>query len=91
VVGSVYDAVADVYVPLYGEPKSARLATFHQLDARLDKVWTFDTWKLDLYLDVQNVTNHGNQEGWTYSYNYAQRTPMTGLPILPILGIRGNW
>lgn len=91
VTGSIYDSATDVYVPLYGTKNSERLGAFYALDLRIDKVWTFDTWKLDLYLDVQNVTNHGNQEGWTYSYNYAQRTPMTGLPILPILGIRGNW
>jgi hypothetical protein len=80
-----------VYVPVYGETNSQRLATFWALDLRVDKVWTFPGWKLTLYLDCQNVTNRKNQEGWTYSYDYAQRTPTTGLPILPILGLKGEW
>jgi hypothetical protein len=91
VVGSIYDSATGVYVPAYGETNSARLATFWALDLRVDKVWTFKDWKLTLYLDTQNVTNRKNQEGWTYSYDYADRTPTTGLPILPILGLKGEW
>jgi TonB family protein len=91
VTGSIYDAATDVYVPVYGETNSDRLGTFFALDLRIGKTWTFRDWTLELYLDTQNVTNRGNQEGWTYSYDYAQRTAMTGLPILPILGLKGVW
>jgi TonB family protein len=91
ITGSIYDAVSDTYIRLYGDDNSERLATFHQLDARIDKVWTFDTWKLNLYLDVQNVTNQGNQESWEYNYDYTERGPLTGLPVLPLLGLRGTW
>lgn len=31
--------------------------------------WTYDRWRLSGYLDVQNVYNRGNQEGWSYSYD----------------------
>jgi len=91
VTGSIYDSATDVYVPLYGSKNSGRLATFWALDLRVDKQWVFDTWKLALYVDTQNVTNRGNQEGWTYNYDYTQQTPLTGLPILPILGLKGEW
>ncbi len=91
IVGSVYDSATGVYVPVYGATNSARLATFWALDIRVDKTWTFKDWKLRLYLDTQNVTNRKNQEGWTYNYDYTQRTPLTGLPILPILGLNGEW
>jgi TonB family protein len=91
VVGSVFDSTSGVFVPIYGETNSDRLASFWALDLRIDKIWTFKDWTLTLYLDTQNVTNRGNQEGWTYSYDYTQRTPATGLPILPILGIKGEW
>ncbi|HEY6099382.1 MAG TPA: hypothetical protein VIW03_08130 [Anaeromyxobacter sp.] len=70
---------------------SDRLPAFAQLDLRVDRTWTYRTWKLALYLDVQNQTNRGNVEGYTYSYDYARRTPSTGLPILPILGIDAEW
>jgi TonB family protein len=89
--GSVYDAPADVYVPIYAAVNSARLGTFNALDLRVDRVWTFDRWRLSLYLDVQNVTNRENQEGVQYNFDYSQHTPLTGLPILPILGLKGEW
>jgi hypothetical protein len=37
------------------------------------------------------VTNRENQEGWQYSFDYRQRTPLTGLPILPIAGLKAEW
>jgi TonB family protein len=91
VTGSVFDAATDVYVATYGPVSSARLANFWALDLRIDKQWVFEAWKLGLYLDVQNVTNRTNQEGWTYNYDYSQRSPTSGLPILPILGLKGEW
>jgi TonB family protein len=91
VAGSIYDARDDVYVPLYGAVNSGRLGTFYALDLRVDRIWTFERWRLSAYLDVQNVTNHDNQEGWQYSFDYRQRTPLTGLPILPILGLKAEW
>ena len=91
VEGSIYDAVSDTYVPLFGETNSQRLGTFHQLDLRVDKTFTFNRWKLVAFLDVQNVYNRRNPEGVSYSYDYAQSAPVSGLPILPILGLKGVW
>ncbi len=91
VVGSVFDSSTGVFVPVYGENNADRLAAFWAIDLRIDKVWTFKDWTLTLYLDTQNVTNRKNQEGWTYNYDYTDKTPTTGLPILPILGLKGEW
>ena len=88
---SVFDAVSGTFVPVYGPVNSARLPAFWQLDLRGDRTWTFQTWKLGLYLDVQNVTNRGNAEGYSYRYDYRRQTPATGLPILPILGVNAEW
>lgn len=90
VTSAVFDAQSGVYVPIYGA-RDQRLATFHQLDVRVDKTWTFDVWKLNLYLDVQNAYNRGNQEGTSYNYDFTRSQPLTGLPILPILGARAEW
>jgi TonB family protein len=88
VVGAVKDDNTDSFVPIYGATNSARLPAFVQLDVRIDKIWVFNTWSLDLYLDVQNVTNTRAVEGTTYSFNYAQSVYFIGLPIIPVLGLK---
>jgi hypothetical protein len=57
---------------------------------RVDKTWQFQSWNLTAYLDLQNAYNHRNSEGVSYNYNYSQSRPQTGLPILPIIGVRGE-
>ncbi len=90
-VGGVVDYDAGVYAPLEATKKnSSRLPARHQLDVRVDKTWTFQSWKLSTYLDVQNVYNRANTEDIGYNYDYSQSKPVAGLPILPILGIRGE-
>lgn len=91
IVGSIKDDLTDTFVPLFGPVNSRRLPAFAQLDVRVDKVWTFNNWSLDLYLDVQNVTNTRSVEGTAYSYNYAQSAYFEGLPIVPILGVKANF
>jgi TonB family protein len=90
IVGSVVNATADRYEPLFGPVNSARNPAFHQLDLRVDKRWVFNRWILDTYLDVQNVYNHRYAEGQQYSYDYSQSKPQSGLPILTIFGVRGE-
>ena len=91
VVDSVFDADGDRFVQVRGEQLSERVDSFHQLDIRIDKQFTFDAWQLSLYLDVQNVYNHANPEGTSYNFDYTQSTPSTGLPIIPSIGIRGSF
>jgi TonB family protein len=88
VVATAYDADSDIYWPIHGETNSARLPMFHQLDLRVDKNWTLKAIKLAVYIDVQNVYNRKNVEGYSYSYDYSQRVYFTGLPILPSLGLK---
>ena len=90
-LNSIYHAPSTTYSPLaFGSDNSERLPMFHQLDIRGDKTWTFKTWKLSLYVDIQNVYNHGNAEGLSYNYNYTKRQYVTGLPFLPSFGLRGE-
>lgn len=90
VIGTSYDATTDVYVPRNGVPMSERNPAFVRLDARVEKKWTFSLWSLALYLDVQNVLNSPNREGFAYGYDYSQRQGARGLPIFPALGLRGE-
>jgi hypothetical protein len=90
-VPSVFAGDAGSYVPLQGAPYSERLPLFHQLDLRIDKLWQFRIFRLSTYLDVQNVYNHAAKEALLYNYNFSQRAYQTGLPILPSLGVRGEF
>jgi TonB family protein len=72
-------------------PYGARVPPFHQLDIRADKTWTFEDWKLTFYADVQNVYDYQSPEGISYNYNYTQSAYVRGLPILPSLGLRGEF
>lgn len=91
IVGAIYDVNGNYYFPIQGEQFSERLPDFFQLDVRLDKRFVFQSWMLALYLDVQNVTNRANVEGVLNAYDYSARTYITSLPILPVLGVRGEY
>src|SRR5262249_6844019 len=90
-VGSAADFDAGAYAPVSSAAQySARSAPFHRLDARVEKRWQLGPVKLTAYLDVQNVYNHRSEEGRTYNYDYSKSAPLLGLPILPIVGVRGE-
>jgi TonB family protein len=90
-VGGVIDYDAGAYAPLEASKSNgSRLPAFHQLDVRVDKTWQFQSWRLSAYLDVQNAYNRKNTENISYNYDYTQTKPLPGLPILPVLGFRGE-
>ncbi len=41
----------------YANVNSVNLGEFHQLDIRVDKIWNFEKWSLNLYFDIQNLYN----------------------------------
>ena len=59
----------DVYEPVYGELNSERYPDYHRLDVRADytspKDWGY--WKF--YIDILNVYNRENIEGYDYQPN----------------------
>jgi outer membrane receptor protein involved in Fe transport len=91
VIGARYLSNYDAYLPIYGPINSLRVPTFHQLDVRVDRTWTFDAWMLDAYLDVLNVYDHRSIEGSLYSYDFSQHAYFRGLPVIPTLGMKGSF
>ncbi len=91
VVGAIYDANANYFFPLQDTQWSRRLPDFFQLDVRVDKRFVFRDWMFAVYLDVQNATYARNVEAVLNSYDYSQQAFLTGLPILPVLGLRGEF
>lgn len=83
-----YDADADEY-DRETASELDRAPPFHQLDIRLDKRFTFTTWYLEVYLDVQNVYNRKNTELYVPTFDFKDEVPIPSLPIFPLLGIKG--
>ncbi len=71
---------------------TVRLPAYLRLDLRCDKSWAFKRWKLTLYGEVLNLTNHDNRI-YTYSTgvnpNTLQSTIQTEqeLPVTPTAGL----
>jgi TonB family protein len=91
IAGSYYDVNSDSYVPIGAPLYSSRLGSFNQLDVRFDKKWTFQKWSLSMYLDIHNLYNASNPEGYANNFDYTQRQPVASLPFLPVYGVRGDF
>lgn len=86
--GGVYIDDQDDYAPITAPRNSDRISPFHQLDLRLDKRWVFDYFTVAAFLEVLNVYNQGNVEGFSYNFDFSERDEVTGLPVIPNLGVR---
>lgn len=92
VISATYDTRTDAYQPLFGLHNSTRIPAFVQLDVRFAKKFDLGSGThAELYLDIQNVTYRKNPEEIVYNYDYRQKTYITGLPILPVLGGKLTW
>jgi hypothetical protein len=63
-----------------------------RLDVRGDKDWAFKRWKLTLYGEMLNLTNHDNaryyySSGVDPNTGQAQVKTLQGLPITPTAGL----
>ena len=76
--------------PVPSNNNAIREGDYQRLDVRAEKDWAFTRWKLALYGEVLNLTNHNNRR-----YFYTSRNPdgtfsaLTGqgLPIVPTAGV----
>lgn len=50
----------------YRRFNTLRFGVFHQLDVRVDKMFYFSKWTLNLYVDVQNIYNFKGEEADRY-------------------------
>jgi hypothetical protein len=88
---AVFAADAAAYTPLSAPPFSERLPLFHQLDVRVEKNWQLRNFRLTFFVDVLNVYNHAAAESFTYNFDFSLRQYQQGLPIIPSLGLRGEF
>lgn len=90
-LGSKQRTNEDDFQPVNGPTNADRVPAFHQLDVRVDKTWIYNSWKFGVYLDVQNIYNRENPQAISYNFNYLLSEYSQTLPILPILGLRGEY
>jgi hypothetical protein len=64
-----------------------RLPTFHALDIRIDRRWSFRGWQLDVYLDVQNVYGRPNVSQYIWNPRIAAPEANESLGVLPTIGV----
>jgi hypothetical protein len=76
--------------PVPSNNNAIREGDYQRLDVRVEKDWAFTHWKLALYGEVLNLTNHNNPR-----YFYVAQNPDgtfnvvtgQGLPIVPTAGV----
>jgi TonB family protein len=91
-INALFHAASGAYTPIrFGATNTERLPMFHALDLRVDKKWQFSAWAFSAYLDIQNAYNNQNVEGISYNFDFTGRQYVTGLPILPSIGLRGEF
>ena len=88
VIDAFYDVRRDQFQPVFGDQNGLRIPSFFAVDLRGAKKFTIGDTTLDVYVEVQNVTNHDNAEEIIYSPDYSRKDYVTGLPILPIAGVK---
>jgi outer membrane receptor protein involved in Fe transport len=91
VTSAVFDADSGRFNPDSGNLGDARLPAFSQLDARAQYTWTSNLLQVSAYLDVQNVLNRTNEELHVWDYRYREQGSISGLPVLPTLGVKVRW
>jgi len=92
VAGSYFDTQRGQFQPIYSDQENgARLPAFHSLDLRIEKTWVFQSWLLSGYLELLNAYNRENPEAIVYNYDFTERDYVSGLPILPVFGLRGQF
>ena len=88
VVNAYQDSVTGRYNPTFGPYNAIRIPAFYQLDARIERSLVFRRVKMNVFLDVQNLTDRQNPEEIIYNYNFQVRSYITGFPTLAVLGAR---
>jgi hypothetical protein len=71
----------------------SRLPPYFRADFRVAKLWSFDDWQLEAYLDVMNASL--TREVLAYQYSGVgstlAQTPLDVPIVLPMLGLKGRY
>jgi hypothetical protein len=85
---AIFDADGGNFDPSSGG-RRVRLPTYHELDVRIDRDFSWGPFTGSVFLDIINVYNAQNSEAYQYQYDFSTRGRLPGIPFLPTIGIRG--
>lgn len=91
VTGGLYDSDHDTTYTYVALNDPTRLPGFFAMDVRVAKRFRWGPVGFQAVLEVLNVTNHSNVESRVYSFDRRSSIPVTGLPIVPSVGLRGEY
>ncbi len=86
-ISSGYQVVANGSVQL---TPVQRQSPYLRVDVRSDKSWSWTRWKMTLYGEVLNLTNHSNRIVTSFAFlpnGVLQTTTAQALPITPTAGL----
>lgn len=84
---AVFDGFSGRYDPIFGAQNSIRLPLFFELSARLGWRRSWAWGGLRTWLDVRNATNRNNAVELFYNADFSARGQVSGLPVVPVLGL----
>jgi len=76
---------------IYGSVNGERLPAFNRLDLRIDRHIKVSWGKLSGNLELLNVFNSKNLQGYDYNQDYTERSEIHQLPRIISLGIKGEF
>lgn len=83
---TAYDILRQQEITTEATP-GGRLPPYHALDVRISRPFTFKHWKLNAFLDVQNVYNRRIPEPAINGIDETLLVYSYGLPTLPLFGV----
>jgi outer membrane receptor protein involved in Fe transport len=91
VASAFYNPAAGHWFPIPGEHNSSRFPDYSRLDIRLTRHFQFETFDLDVYLELLNSYNRKNPIHFMWDETYSSNDPVTVFPFLPVLGVSAKF
>jgi hypothetical protein len=86
----LYVGTDDTWVPVEGDPNSARLPNVQKLDVHAQRTFRVRRLELEAYAEGWFVPPANNGMYVVYSYDYSQAQVVGGPVFVPIVGLRGE-
>jgi hypothetical protein len=78
-------------IPVYAGINSGTLPDYHRLDIRLSRAYIFNTWKLNVYYELNNVYQRKNVAGYNYGVNYDKKEEVAQFYLPFSFGVEGEF